>query len=165
MNFEKYYLKEEKEIPELILPIGISGSGKSTYISTLNKNHNYVVVSPDEIRKEICGDVNCQNRNSEVWKIAKERVVDNLKKNKSVILDATNVNTKNRRAFIKDLPDCKLIAKILNIDPAIAKQRIQQDIKKGINRSNTPSYAIDRMYDQFKQTLQDIKHEDFKIIN
>ena len=41
-----------KEKPKLILPVGISGSGKSTWIKA-NTDSNTVVVSPDDIRREL----------------------------------------------------------------------------------------------------------------
>ena len=46
---------------KLVLPIGISGSGKS-YI--YNRDYkDYVQVSPDLIREELTGDISNQTRN------------------------------------------------------------------------------------------------------
>ena len=56
---------------ELILPIGISGSGKSRLYK--KEYSDYKLVSPDEIRKFLTGNISDQSKNNEVF----ERV-DNL---------------------------------------------------------------------------------------
>lgn len=72
----------------LILPIGISGSGKS-YI--YNKDYkDCVQVSPDLIREELTGDISNQTKNKEVFKLAFERVDEYLNNGKDVFFDATN---------------------------------------------------------------------------
>ena len=63
--------KEVIQLPktaQLILPIGISGSGKSTWINSLDKD-KYTIISPDMIRKELTGDVSDNSRNLEIFKI------------------------------------------------------------------------------------------------
>jgi predicted kinase len=42
---------------KIILPLGTSGSGKSTWINSLPADR-YVVISPDEMRVEFTGDMN-----------------------------------------------------------------------------------------------------------
>jgi hypothetical protein len=62
----------------LILPIGISGSGKSTWINSLPKNQ-FKLVSPDLIRKELTGNISNQENNSKVFSIAYERTAKYIK--------------------------------------------------------------------------------------
>ena len=82
---------------KLILPIGISGSGKS-YI--YNKDYkDCVQVSPDLIREELTGDISNQSKNKEVFKLAFERVDEYLNKGQNVFFDATNVNKGQRKNF------------------------------------------------------------------
>ena len=56
--------KRIKYMAKLVLPIGISGSGKS-YI--YNRDYkDCVQVSPDLIREELTGDISNQSKNKEV---------------------------------------------------------------------------------------------------
>ena len=83
----------------LVLPIGISGSGKS-YI--YNRDYkDYVQVSPDLIREELTGSISDQSKNKEVFKLAFERVDEYLNKGQDVFFDATNVNKKQRKNCIR----------------------------------------------------------------
>lgn len=147
--------------PTFIMMIGISGSGKSHYINKIIKDHSYTIVSPDEIRREVLGNISDQSSGDTIWRIAKERVVSNLKQGKDVILDATNVNTKSRRNFIKDLPDCNLKALILPANVELSKERIKKDLESGKDRSAVPPEVVDRQYKNYLQTLKDILQEPF----
>lgn len=157
--------KEVIQLPktaQLILPIGISGSGKSTWISSLDKN-KYTIISPDEIRKELTGDVSDNSRNIEIFKIVDDRILEALKKGDKVILDATNLNTTFRRLMITNLkslyPRLDIRYKLLDVDPEIAKQRIANDISNKVDRSKTPDEIIDLQYQQYLQSKLDIKDE------
>jgi predicted kinase len=164
MSFTNHYFVEGDEVPDLILTIGIPGSGKSRWINEINKDNKYIIVEPDAIRKEMTGNVSDQSKNGAVWDVAKKRVVANLRQKHSVILDATNVNSKNRKQFIQGLPACNLKAKIFHVDPSVSKERIRKDIASGKDRSNVPDDVIDRMYMSFKDTLGKLEGEGFTII-
>lgn len=110
-------LKEEEKdfIPELIILVGISGCGKSTFAKNLAENQKdqndktYIILSSDEIREELTGDASNQEQNEEVFKILHRHLKENLRLKNSVIIDATNLKLKNRRAYlnaVKKLP-CK----------------------------------------------------------
>ena len=74
---------------KLLITVGISGSGKTTFRNTLE---NYKCVSPDDIRKEITGDISNQEKNSEVWIRAYERLRTYLECGFDVIFDSTACN-------------------------------------------------------------------------
>lgn len=156
----------ERDEPQFIMTIGIPGSGKSTWIGAQEEDENTIVVSPDNIREEITGDISDQSQNGKVWFIAKERVVEGLNAGKNVILDATNVDGKNRRRFLKGLPSgIALKAKIFNVDPEEAKRRIKEQIDKGENRANVPPHAIDNMQAKFERsTPEQLREEGFDIL-
>lgn len=65
--------------------VGLPGSGKSTYTKELSKDLDAIICSSDTIRKELCGDINSQDKNEEVFKILHNRIKENLKNGKSVI--------------------------------------------------------------------------------
>lgn len=160
---------KQSENPKLILPIGISGSGKSTWIKS-QTDPNTVVVCPDDIRRELTGNISDQSRNGEVWSTTFDRVVQALNAGKNVILDATNVKSRDRRGLMNHLKvnvykPFEAYAKIFDVNPDVAKQRVKKDIEGGVDRSNVPDFAIDRQYQSFVDGLSSLEDEGFKIIN
>jgi len=155
--------------PRLILPVGISGSGKSTWIKS-QTDQNTVVVSPDEIRRELTGNISDQTKNNEVFALANKRAADALNAGKNVIFDATNIASRNRKGLMDYMKvhvegEFDAVAKIFNIDPEIAKQRIKKDVEAGVDRSNVPDYAIDRQYQTFTNDVNLLEPDGFKIID
>ena len=72
--------------PKLIVLCGLSASGKSTIGREIANENNCVIISPDNIRGEICeGGVIDQSKNDEVFKIFHRRIKDNLKNGNNVI--------------------------------------------------------------------------------
>lgn len=78
-----------KRIPRLIVMVGLSASGKSSYAKELENENptNTIVISSDAIREEICGSVEDQSKNGEVFRIFHERIRRNLEDKKDVIAD------------------------------------------------------------------------------
>lgn len=153
---------------KFIIPIGISGSGKSRWINSF-KNQGYIVISPDDIRRELTGSISDQSRNKDVFPLTFERSVEALNANKSVIFDATNVTSKTRKQMLDHMKenvtrDFDAFAKIFDADPEISKERIVKDIEAGIDRSNVPAEAIDRQYRNFLADLNKIESDGYNII-
>jgi len=144
--------------PDVILPIGISGSGKSTWIKSLPKD-KYIVVSPDEIRKEITGSISDQSKNKEVFQEVDNKIKEALSQGKQIILDATNLNTKLRREFLQKFPNAKVSYKLFEANAQLSKERIKRDLENNIDRSAVPDDVIDRQVAMYNQTLEDIKSE------
>ena len=163
---------DEEEIenkPKLILPVGISGSGKSTWIKS-QTNSNTIVVSPDDIRRELTGSVSDQSKNALVFEIAHKRVADALNAGKNVIFDATNIKSRDRKSLMNymkvhvDKP-FEGFAKVFSVDPEVAKQRVRKDIEAGVDRSNVPDWAIDKQHRSFVDDMNSIELDGFKIID
>jgi predicted kinase len=139
---------------KLILPIGISGSGKS-YI--YNKDYkDCVQVSPDLIREELTGDISNQTKNKEVFKLAFERVDEYLNKGQDVFFDATNVNKEQRKNFTDKYigTDVEVIYVVLPADIDLSWNRIRKDIREGKNRSNVPYFALVKQKEQYDKSLK-----------
>ena len=154
---------------KLILTVGISGSGKSTYIKSLNKE-DYIIVSPDNIRYFITGDISNQDKNKEVWEIVYDTIIlalNNDKKN--VILDATNLKSKERKKLlnllkirvVKEFQPC---AKVFNCFPDVAKLRVKNDILNNINRSKVSDEVIDKQYINFIKDIDKLELDGYTII-
>lgn len=139
---------------KLVLPIGISGSGKS-YI--YNKDYkDYVQVSPDLIREELTGSISDQSRNKEVFKIAFERVDEHLKNGQDVFFDATNTNRAQRKKFTDRYigTDVDITYVVLPADIDLSWKRIRADIRDKKNRSDVPYFALVRQKEQYDDSLK-----------
>lgn len=85
----------------LIVMCGLPGSGKSTYARHLaEKLDKCEIISSDAIRAELYGDERIQGDPIEVFSIAHQRIIDDLKEVGVVIFDATNILSKHRFALL-----------------------------------------------------------------
>lgn len=149
---------------DVILPIGTSGSGKSTWIKSININNQFVVISLDDMRIEFTGDINDKSKDELIYIEATNKTIQYLENHKQVIFDTTNLTKIKRRSFIctikNSLPNTIIQYKLMPLNPQLAKQRIKADIKAGINRANVSDITIDRHTEYYMQMLDDIKEED-----
>ena len=95
-------------MPELILTIGVPGSGKSTWARGEADWNNRVlfdtptiIVERDEIRRELTGDHQDFTREAAVTRIAEDRVRIALARGGTVIVADTNLRAKYRRRWAK----------------------------------------------------------------
>lgn len=111
----------------LYIFIGIPCSGKSTYAKILlSKKTGIVVISTDELRKELTGTYKfSQQSNNLVFTIAKERINSALSQGFDVVFDATNTNSKYRQDIIRIAKknDSKAIAVIFKTPLNVCLER------------------------------------------
>ena len=81
---------------KLVMLSGAPGSGKSTYAANLPGN--VVIMSTDEIRKEMTGEYANWGREKEMWAEFNRRATKALTNNSdvTVVLDATFLSNRNR---------------------------------------------------------------------
>lgn len=167
-NYSKFVENLNNMKPSLVLLIGIPGCGKSTWIkNNKSKWENTVVVSPDEIRKQLLGDVSDQTKNSEIWKFAKLFAIESLKSGSNVIIDATNTDNVNRILWVESIQeevDFKRIALVFYVSPEVAKDRIRKDIENNVDRCNVPDKGVDTQYEWYLDSLKMLPKEGFKIV-
>jgi len=85
---------------QLMLLIGAPGSGKSTIREKLVAQYpNLKVISMDDRRKELTGDVNDQSRNNEVFGWQQRELRKAMEARQNVLVDATNTSRKLRRVL------------------------------------------------------------------
>lgn len=128
--------------PIFIMMVGIVGSGKSTYAKQLAEETNAIICSSDVIRKELFGDENSQDNNEKVFKILHSRMKENLKNGKNVIYDATNINSKRRRAFLSELRNIPCVKKCIIMATPFEMCCIQNESRDRV----VPYEVIERMY-------------------
>ena len=93
---------------EFRMYVGLSGSGKSTLAEEFVREHNsnsykWAHLSSDNVRKLLYGDENCQDNPSAVFEHLNKATIDCLSAGISVAYDATNLNSKRRKALISRL--------------------------------------------------------------
>lgn len=147
---------------DVILPIGTSGSGKSTFIKSLLQE-NLVAIEPDAMRVEFTGDMNNKSKDKEIYEEAANRAIQAIKQGKQVVFDTTNLTKAKRLPFIeaikKAIPTANIQYKLMELNPELAKQRIKAQLARGENRAAVSDETIDRHAASYKQMLEDIKNE------
>jgi len=139
---------------EIIVPIGISGSGKSRLYNM--RYSDLTLVSTDLIRKELTGDISDQTRNHDVFKEADRRINELVDRGESFFYDATNLNTDFRKAFSEKFrgKDIKIVYVVLPADVNVSLKRIKQDIKNKVERANVPTHAVIRQFGLYNHALK-----------
>lgn len=88
---------------EVTILSGLPASGKTEWAKNyLFFDPKAVIISPDQIRGELTGDVADQSRNDEVFLIAIRRYRLHLLTGKDIIIDATNLTTSERNQWIHE---------------------------------------------------------------
>ena len=131
--------------PKLIMMVGLPCSGKSYKSQELAKEYNAEIFSSDELRVELFGDVNCQDKNQELFIELHRRIKDCLKAGKSAIYDACSISYKRRMAFLQELKNipCEKIC-VLMATP------YEECLKRNAERDRkVPEEVIKMMYTNF----------------
>lgn len=94
-------VKDYTQRSVLNILIGMPCSGKSYYANSLAENKNAIVISSDEIRKELTGTYQyLEYMNKEIFDLAHRRIIEALSSSNYVVFDATNTNKKYRKKVI-----------------------------------------------------------------
>ena len=147
--------------------IGIPGSGKSTYVGEKLERAFTRIISPDEIRKELYGDISIQGDGEKVFKIVDERLRYCAIHEINVIYDATNT-TKHRPKTVLKLREMgfdKVIGVYMNTPFGVCVERNKQrkDRSKPV-----PDDVMLKMFVNMKNTEYELFSDGFdeiRIIN
>lgn len=156
----------------LYVPIGISGSGKTTVGNKIREAFSgVVVVCPDDERKRLTGNVSDQSRNDEVFSNCYGLVGKYLRQGTDVFFSATNLSGKDRKTLLKIAKSAgSFITAIVlmdSLDPGLCLSRVRKDLASGVDRSNTTvindetkETVVDRQFKKFKDNYQAIEGYD-----
>ena len=139
---------------ELVMLMGLPGSGKSTYAE--NRYSNYQIHSSDQIRKELYGRQNVQENPSKVFQILHKRIRKNLEEGKSCVYDATNISSKKRRGALTEIvftsPKLKELrdSKSLKLKCIMLATPWEICLERNRNRLyRVPTHTMNKMYKNF----------------
>lgn len=129
-----------------IMLTGIPGCGKSTFAAEYKEyDPNVIIISSDEVRKEIYGDINDQLHNKEVFILIENLIIYNLEHGNDVIFDATNIYKRERRKLLQKLPE--------NVKKTVYAFNtcLNDCIERNANRDRVvPNDVLFRMYSKYK---------------
>ena len=148
-------MSNDRNVPEVVMTVGIPASGKSSAVKKCSQA-GYLVLSSDKIRFSILGEGNrypadsagAAALNRDVFETVRVETVSALSSGRSVIIDATNLNRKRRIGFLANLGRIPCYKKcMLFITPReVCIERNSQ--RKGAER--VPAVAMDKMFRGFE---------------
>ena len=118
--------------PTLYVMIGPAGSGKTTFVKSMN---GVDVISTDQLREEMFGDATVQNKNARVFRAAYHLMKMWLNMGLNVCFDATNTTTRTREEILKNVRDieCHKVAVYMNTPRGECKFRNNKRERKVLN--------------------------------
>ena len=161
---KKLFDDQQNSNKTVYITVGISGSGKSSYLKNEFHRSNFLV-SSDALRKELYKNINDQSNNEKLWnEDIPNEMLDALRQGDSVILDATNLNKSQRIKFMSKFNGCKKVALVFDVDVEEAIKRVKNDINNNVIRSNVPENVIRKQYKSFINGLSSLDHEFNEVI-
>ncbi|MFS1426077.1 AAA family ATPase [Vibrio splendidus] len=139
-----------ESIPIVNITVGISGAGKSSYVST----QNLPVVSMDQIRETLV-DIHTQKVNDKVMRIAHEQLRQHLRDKNEIIWDATNYR-KDFRSKVTQLA-YKYGAFVRFI--VFMKDEKQLQIDNASRKKEVPAIVISKQCDKFEIPTESEAHQ------
>jgi len=135
----------------LILLVGVSGSGKSTWGKKFAQENNIIYLSSDEYRAKFGKGETDQSITPVVFAYLEKKVKELLSQGKSVMVDATNLTRRDRKGFINAANETGAykIAVVFEVDREELIARQEKRASSGGMR--VPDYAIDRMLARYRR--------------
>ena len=132
----------------LTLLCGLSASGKSQHTSIVanNRNSECIILSTDAIRANICGSVEDQSKNKEVFQTFHSLIAKYLKNGIDVVAEATNITMKSRRSILNVIKgiDCEKVCVV------IVKPIGECKLDDSLREHPVSEYVIDKQARKFQ---------------
>ncbi|MBQ8425700.1 MAG: ATP-binding protein [Clostridia bacterium] len=129
----------------LIVMCGIQCSGKSTRAKELAEKYNAVIISSDSLREHYPNF-----DNAEIFRTVYMLMNIYLRKNKNVLIDATNINLKTRRRLFTNIRvKCNKICYVINTPLEKCIERLHKR-----NESDYPHKIDESVLQKYSQSFQ-----------
>ncbi|TYZ06635.1 polynucleotide kinase-phosphatase [Hymenobacter lutimineralis] len=148
------------KLPELslVLLIGTSGAGKSTFARRLFRATE--IVSSDQCRALVADDENDQSATPDAFALLHYLVGLRLKRGLLTVIDATNVQPEARKTLVQLARDYHVLptAIILDVPDRLAEDRNRQRTE----RQHLGRHVIPQQRQQLRRSLKTLKQEGFR---
>jgi protein phosphatase len=151
----------EIKVPELslVLLIGASGSGKSTFARKHFSKHE--VVSSDECRGILSNDENNLAATNDAFELLHYIIGKRLKNGYLTVVDATNVQQKARKELVQLSREYHTLPVAIVLD---MPQRVCEDRNKERPDRDFGNHVIRQQKQQLKRSIKGLKREGFRQI-
>ncbi|QIL75071.1 polynucleotide kinase-phosphatase [Hymenobacter sp. HDW8] len=150
------------KLPELslVLLMGTSGAGKSTFARRLFKETE--IVSSDYCRALVADDENDQSATPDAFALLQYLVGVRLKRGLLTVVDATNVQPEARKVLVQLARDYHVLPTviILDVPDRLAEDRNQTRPE----RRHMPRHVVPQQRQQLRRSLKTLKQEGFRHI-
>ncbi|MFK7905282.1 MAG: AAA family ATPase, partial [Chitinophagales bacterium] len=150
------------QIPELslVLLIGTSGAGKSTFA----QKHfpKTAIVSSDVCRGIVSDDENSMAASKDAFDLMHYIIGKRLKNGVLTVVDATNVQSESRKKFIQLAREYHVLPVAIVLD---LPQRVAEDRNELREDRNFGNHVIRRQKQQLRRSLRGLKREGFRKIH
>ncbi|SHK70341.1 polynucleotide kinase-phosphatase [Hymenobacter psychrotolerans] len=150
------------KLPELslVLLIGTSGAGKSTFARRLFQATE--IVSSDQCRALVADDENDQAATTDAFALLHYLVGLRLKRGLLTVVDATNVQPEARKTLVQLARDYHVLptAIILDVPDRLAEDRNRQRAE----RQHLGRHVVPQQRQQLRRSLKTLKQEGFRHI-
>ena len=151
----------EIKVPELslVVLIGVSGSGKSSFAKKHFKRTE--ILSSDECRALVSDDENSQSATNDAFDVLYYIAGKRLKSGLLTVVDATNVQKESRKGFIElgRTYHCLPVAIVLDLPEKVCEERNQSRPDR-----NFGGHVIRQQNQQLKKSIRGLKDEGFRQI-
>ncbi len=143
--------------PSLIVLVGVSGCGKSTFASRHFRNTE--VVSSDRCRALVSDDENRQGVSGAAFDVLHLLVEQRMKIGKLTVVDATNLRERDRTRLIRIAREYHVLptALVLNLDLELCRER-----NRLRSTRNLPDETLERQQQLLLTSLEHIGQEGFE---
>lgn len=156
-----------QDMANLIIPIGIPGSGKSHWAYTF-ADLKYRIVSSDKIRKRVFGGLRAAHtpedkvaNNAKVFEEFHRDIKESLEHGVDVIADATNLNSFARHKLLK------IAEQTHSKVHAVFFMNISQALHRNADRdadAMVPNEVMKAMLDKYGETLIELPNEKYDTV-
>jgi len=133
----------------LTILVGIPGSGKSTAAAQLAaQDPNLVIISPDNLRLELTGDISNQSKNGFIFNtLLPCRINTAMTQRHNILIDATSVTKKARQPLIEQAKangyNVKAIVMWATLEGCKARNAARERV--------VPDFVLDKMHNQWQE--------------
>ena len=141
--------------------VGAPGAGKSTYAAKLAETEDAIIISGDDVRKELFGSADIQGNWFAIW----DRIVELVEgyADRNVILDGTHYREDYRAEAITMLKSYGYYS----VEAVVVNPSLATCLARNFQRAdrNVPDYVIKEMHEKLQRSLGKIDLEDFDKIH